>query len=61
MYQLLYFPLKLVAVIDMMSLDPMELTPHSRLIFHYLGLGDMRYWNIVQVKYLAPDLFSTGV
>lgn len=61
MYQLLYFLLNMVAVLGIMSLDSMELTPPSRLQSSHLGHGGRRCWDVVHVDCLVSDLFSVGI
>lgn len=45
----------------MMSFEPMEHTPPSRLGSHHLSFGGRRCRDVLQVEYLTPYLFSTGI
>lgn len=60
-YQLFYFFLELVEDLNMMSFDFIELASSYRFRPLHSDLGGRQCLDVVQVGYLALDLFSTGI
>lgn len=51
--------LELVTIFDVMHIDFVELTPSTWFMIHYICLQFLRYEDVVHVKNLMLDLFTT--